>query len=43
MIPNLDKQKNEEYILRGKDAQRRREERLKMKEEKKARWLKKDD
>ena len=41
-IPNLDKQDNEEYILRGKDAQRRREERLKMKEEKKARWLKKE-
>ena len=37
-IPKLDCQENEEYILRGVDAQRRREARLQMKEEKKSRW-----
>ena len=37
-IPKLDHQEKEEYILRGVDAQRRREARLSMKEERKKRW-----
>lgn len=37
-IPKLDYQECEEYILRGVDAQRRREARLSMKEERKKRW-----